>query len=1213
MSDFEKRLVLASFSQLDMKFFFGEMKQLRLEKPSEAGPLLEGGWPPGLFAYVGFGTTDNVFIAKDEPSWEQLKGWFNKLGIRPGYERSRSGGWTNLYTCNLSSPLFTDNGNHEKCKLFGYLILLRPESSSTINIEFLLDFLSSHVTDRSPLLWNTDGYYKWALLVDMISPKNRIQSAGQKFSTIFSLLSWLRKKGVQTYTIPLGSQLWTSDNHYASLLQENPKKALVHVEANVEPGKEIEASKILCQAIRRSQYPNSAKNPFLQGAGVNMAWLKQVWDFQEPHFSIGSTPPCYLKSFHPSHGTKDVVLSGNFPVFLGAFIKNIWEARAEHDFIKTTRTYLPKDFIWTDYPEAAQNCAQCDTGVFFTFNLQKMQQSAQTHQIGNLPNIPKSINQGSNNAGVQEEPAKPFNVKDLVCGRDWSARLEFIRNVLVPDIRSTYEKMKKYTSLPDLKIHVWGKSGAQRNEVRPSSMANRGIIFPVDGSPEIVEEHELDIFLCHADLASSEWEIVVWHELVLAAFRSMLNPINIYLDASKRHVPDITDNEYPPPQFFHTKEDLFWLVWKTLGEPLGTAIGMYKKKYSLSTYMSKVLQNQSDSMSMQVQDYSNRLITAQFILNKLTSDDKNDVPGPQWLTELKAAYDTLIYEMPKQCEKWGVEWNSQRIRNILLGELNFFGFNATAKNRYAMAIQIAWTCAITFGHLLFNMIQSDSEVTEGKSSVANVPASEDRHDHEENFQSMLKSPYNALGFFRSLMIDEDIFLDSLNAFKIGDKVQTPIEKYMSAYVNVEHGFDCLIHRKPSTASDFQTGGTETGKQLPLRRRKFKVSRRWKGLNDPVYTAWQQLDYFDAMDFGRSERELENLTRIRKTDQLPNGYHLIDITPTCVLENFHKATNKGEFQVTGGELMGQFQIASINNTKFQIIAQLTDRESTIRFPKMLHYFTNHAIYESPFVYSPLATCKRMDLELICIQGALDKLQSIDHTFSKGDFISFNITPWIFDSDFNPWVDAFSDIYVQTASKLCEQILLMGCMPIVEIMEGKLPENPKAPFWSFLKNLNLVVAGNQNDGSVIGVAIDDQYGDGTDLRRLKVAAENAIAAAKNLQISQLLIKIDFKALLTILGVNENTKIQDLKSLTSHFKEAFSLIGHLTHHTIHTLEAFKQHGHKRSPALTIVFEGYSGEDGWEEELVSAFKENIRNAIRGAFGNSRLSLGQILVQGRD
>ena len=187
---------------------------------------------------------------------------------------------------------------------------------------------------------------------------------------------------------------------------------------------------------------------------------------------------------------------------------------------------------------------------------------------------------------------------------------------------------------------------------------------------------------------------------------------------------------------------------------------------------------------------------------------------------------------------------------------------------------------------------------------------------------------------------------------------------------------------------------------------------------------------------------------------------------------------------------------------------------------------------------------------------------------------------------------------------------GMIPVLEITEGDVLEEVSAgsdkakPFLLFLDSIRM------HFKEPVGLAIDDQYGPGTDMIRLQKILKNVLRSGIGNRFSPFIVKIHHQVVSDLLFLSDEDTLAKLdqpvlpKELRSESAIKINLLTQLVSQTIKTHDN-----------TLIVIEGYRGPDCFKDQ--ARIKENYQMMLQGIISSSLTApdilLGNtaILVQG--
>lgn len=292
-----------------------------------------------------------------------------------------------------------------------------------------------------------------------------------------------------------------------------------------------------------------------------------------------------------------------------------------------------------------------------------------------------------------------------------------------------------------------------------------------------------------------------------------------------------------------------------------------------------------------------------------------------------------------------------------------------------------------------------------------------------------------------------------------------------------------------------------------------------------------------------------------------------------------------------------------------------QKNSIRFPSYLRTEVADGAmrngFERPEDYSSSEFLRRIKLEI-------DSLVSIRKSLGPKDLngliVSANLSPWLmFPADpidnaakkynnGNPYYEEYNVLLKNTVTSFIRRVRELNGRPFLEITEGDLFKDRESKkwdsFWATLKDIKSSV-------NILGIGLDDQFANGTDLNKLKTMIDQAVLH----DFRYIMIKIDgtaIKSLLPTLSADAKNKVSvnDIREKASIFEH---MIGLLTS-TVQDWSPIE--------VLYLVFEGYDGyfkpeEQGkYQPKHRRMYQQLLREALsRKGMTNDKVI---VLMQGR-
>ncbi|MDI7266558.1 MAG: hypothetical protein QME96_01015, partial [Myxococcota bacterium] len=200
---------------------------------------------------------------------------------------------------------------------------------------------------------------------------------------------------------------------------------------------------------------------------------------------------------------------------------------------------------------------------------------------------------------------------------------------------------------------------------------------------------------------------------------------------------------------------------------------------------------------------------------------------------------------------------------------------------------------------------------------------------------------------------------------------------------------------------------------------------------------------------------------------------------------------------------------------------------LRYFHLLQGYVGISEDDEPASYRgrPLRLARRVDLELACLDAAAGALQDPARVSEwpaggASDFISVNLTPWLVATgDDLRWVDRapwHAELLDELSARFAELRRLAAarhCNLVIELKEGALPVRSgkkQDTFWKVLAPQGWRGSNKVGAERAVGLAIDDQFGPGTDTVRMTALIE----AARKAGFGMVAVKVDFHAAKALL---------------------------------------------------------------------------------------------------
>jgi hypothetical protein len=136
------------------------------------------------------------------------------------------------------------------------------------------------------------------------------------------------------------------------------------------------------------------------------------------------------------------------------------------------------------------------------------------------------------------------------------------------------------------------------------------------------------------------------------------------------------------------------------------------------------------------------------------------------------------------------------------------------------------------------------------------------------------------------------------------------------------------------------------------------------------------------------------------------------------------------------------------------------------------------------------------------GVVERKRAVER-----QLLSFNLTPWLLGKNI-PWGSEIRRRIKESAGLAAKHARKLGYLPVVEIVEGPKPDESL-----YTELASVCGAGRKR----IGLAIDDQWGPGTDLLRLEEIARFARLA----KFAPVIMKVDFQVVRKMVAPDALTR--------------------------------------------------------------------------------------------
>lgn len=943
---------------------------------------------------------------------------------------------------------------------------------------------------------------------------------------------------IQTYSIPLASMRWVLDKIDST---EEDFASAIGVLAKIEPSLHVSGTHALCAALKKS--------------AVN-----------------GDLIDCSMNHLVCSHGNCDVIftsydnrkgVSNTEPVKinLGQFTKNIVRLKRDCDFILSTRTRIHSK-ISSEVSDEAKR---------------KLSQSECTQDVlGSFPCEPDcTIEKGSRNSLYDYQgpvqPLVPYNVRDMAEGRDWSLRMKIIRNEIEPIITNAYnDSMREIfgsSKFPPLKFHyrlAWGDLPSR--------------VIPPKNDQNIIDSIYTLVF-SNEIIGSKTWSYKVITEMIEAALHAVVI-------TGKRL---LLQRNIGAGFFLHKDnynrniDDIITIFLKIVNSPASTCLCLLiGKKGHLDHFpkiknMKEYLNNVWDMKFPKNEELflgaatAVRLILSLFFKNRLMADPEGDSAGLNWISELEKAHK---------------DFDKSKIKtNVNVSPSNFFAgmygleavdFTAAAKANYTEFLDYSWVCVLNLLRRLSVHFEIPYIEVESKTKTT--------------------SDIKPITFFRGLMSDDP---DLLKAFNLSAKV-------LNRGKNIDRDIEC-IETYVKELSDCE-------KFIPsiFIKKRVNVEAMTKYIHN-AYDRFNPKNHWVLNRLAWQDHKLHNLIRLRDLKTETNDLYGTFL-PKPLFEKFQKPEDS-KFKPHGGEYLSKFVKTQrvkllldhdeIFPGKFEIFLKGLrlendgDKKYYLRYPTAMGQFVGRPMGIEPRAYTTLQVVKKMIFEIACAERLAKFMESKKVLDFKGAPVSFNLTSWLLEPEYNPWQAEFCEEYLGILERICDGIKKRNGLCVVELPEGPLPKEYDQGVWYVIREL---IDKNKLDGC----AVDDQWGEGTDIKRLEVIAEFFAQQLVEDRLNLFMCKTDHLALFSLLKLKENWD-ENKKNLT-YWPDAFRLLYQISMMIIEDTHLSDEVRNKIEGKLIIVFEGFKGHYSFSDEQRKKYQTEVFAIMKKLKGDFP---AKILMQG--
>jgi hypothetical protein len=709
-----------------------------------------------------------------------------------------------------------------------------------------------------------------------------------------------------------------------------------------------------------------------------------------------------------------------------------------------------------------------------------------TYTSVSAPLVPLS---GAWERGPEENaPASPFAVPDLAGGWDFSQQMRELRHLRGKVVEARkhalprFEQVELSLGVTDIELRV-----------RRGSSSSPTLVTLQEGRDESIRTVN-EVLLSYEQLKNKERaELLALQELTCAALADILVALQRVLEAPVREGRSL---EYGAPG-----RDIAYDVYRTVGEMVAMAVLTTWKNLPTEQFVPLVFGGQAAETLRREQ--TKRLVGVGFAAEQIQKP--SSVPL-DWIRSIDGARDAILKAVFRE-KTAAATWLEGRIpfelaRDVLFGSVKGEGMGPDERLRYCQAVAVAWGVGLRLGRCILESLRG------GRRREEPVEASNIAQDRDY------------FHLFRTLLIADNNFrhlASEVAAMASHEPEVSNLLRKMKDYA------DAMFDLENDAAADGQVPSARTCVQ-------------WRVLKDRQITELPSGVSLDkARRFSDLEHEIgvaQQLARAGAHGANP-GLILHEFYPAVRYERFYackeqeEGEDDGAYSNMGYELLASFQGGPVDRGALararlpigsRPLTVMLDRvQDRLSFIPLIESYVGLERDEPPAESAHTAILRRMSLELWCLEGVRDWLANSD-TLSLGDrlqdrIVSLNVTPWLLiDEVGNPWHQEFAQQISDLMGSLCREIVRKGAKPVIEIVEGRLPgceTVAEAKSWEMLWDFLHRVRGS--DREAVGIAIHDQSGPGTDIRRLHRIVTDAQRAA----FKPIIVKLDHHAVRSALG--------------------------------------------------------------------------------------------------
>ncbi len=885
--------------------------------------------------------------------------------------------------------------------------------------------------------------------------------------------------------------------------------------------------------------------------------LCQILRISQRDQDRSSVLPCYLGQFRHTNGIKDLCTTTPIEVNLATLKRNLWNARSNYPFLAATRTYIFSD-------ETFAPCEHND-----------LCHQANSPHCAHLENWSAKITHGSEDrhgesTTAQIQPLKPFHVLDLAGGVDWSQKMVRLRS-LSEEIIAAYEQtLSNANPEPERGKKIDTLKARLRLVVEPGN--DIPVVRDVKGHGGYT-----DVTFSNYTLSQDKIDEIAIHEFTVAVFRYLL--LQIFSEFPEwEKTPD--QNSSALDIFGMPLDDLHKILWKMVGKPVAAAVNMIRGNLSVGEYVKLFLEpffSFNPGVGLQdilhQREYLHHMAAAMFVVSRIRSSPESDGPNFHWQLELRAA-ETELREALRSA--LGGEMAPINITAIILGDELPEKIPLAGRAIFCERLSLLWLLGIKLGRSIVGQLG----------------------DRDEN--SLGNFLYNATQYEASSSFLRFLLMKSYQAFKTAQNVILPaMNDWPSSQETLATKFSDLMHYQQRHEAIENRLGMVPGRpwQPTLLTQPLAVEEAHKLLGE--------IPFSEILALANAEYLIINGFPVG------NDSTFLPFLAEVCLEPFYCFTDN-QRQQCGGEFLASYTFPS---------SLRPQSPESKRFFAMLRHYVGAVCETSPRQYRPLEFARRMHLEMLSLAGATTAVRKrFPHDIARQQppgneerqpkYITCNVTPWLFTKGNNPWLEEFFELYRPAMLDFVQAVHDCGMIPVLEITEGDVLEEVSAgsdkakPFLLFLDSIRM------HFKEPVGLAIDDQYGPGTDMIRLQKILKNVLRSGIGNRFSPFIVKIHHQVVSDLLFLSDEDTLAKLdqpvlpKELRSESAIKINLLTQLVSQTIKTHDN-----------TLIVIEGYRGPDCFKDQ--ARIKENYQMMLQGIISSSLTApdilLGNtaILVQG--